>query len=171
MNKKEPIKFFGNYPRLNTEEKLNQLNKHKMAWQDYARSRQSLLKSQIVRSHRAPEAEFSEWLVKILYNGNINRKNNEKGYDLTCLGKVIEVKSLSGNRVGRFGYDITVEDRKNEQATHFVFVLFNEFVPQMIFEIEINEIRKFHKKHIGSSDIVNIGRRVDTPGLLDIFSP
>ncbi len=165
------MRFYGNYPQLSSEEKLNVMNQHKTVWQDYARARQTLLKSKIVRTYRAPEAEFSEWLVKILYNGNINYNSNEKGFDLACHEKVIEVKSLSGNRVGKFGYTLTDEDKNNEIATHFVFVLFKEFVPEMIFEIEINEIRKFCKKHLGRSDLARIGKRIDTPGLLNIFSP
>lgn len=163
-------KFFGNYPKSNAEQKREKIKLVKNGWIKYAQSRRSLLDSGIFKTQRLPEAEFSEWLVNILVNGIPNRKHNEIGYDLECKGKRIEVKSVSRTSAGSIGYTIKKNDVLNENATHYVFVVFEDFIPKMIFEIEIKRMRNYQKKYLTISDFIKIGKRIDDDFLLDFES-
>lgn len=163
-------RFHGNYPKSSIEQKRERIKLIKNEWIKYAQSRRSLLDTGIFKTQRLPEAEFSEWLVSILNDGIPNRKHNEVGYDLECVDKRIEVKSISRTNSGSISYSIKENDIFNENATHYVFVVFEDFMPKMIYEIEVTKMRNYYKKYLTISDFLKIGKRIDNDFLFDLES-
>jgi hypothetical protein len=134
-------------------------------WQEYARARQALLAEGIVRSFKSPEADFSEWLIAVLFGGRLPSSKSNRGYDVVTSDKRIQVKSIAKASDNKNGYIIDDQkDRGNNPktgATHYAFVLFDELIPDSVFLVPEDFVRNFRKKQIKRSDLEKTNFKID----------
>lgn len=121
-------------------------------WLVYAKSKQALMDAKLIRSFKAAETDFAEWLVSLILGGQIVEDKCNPGYDVIAGSKRIQVKSLNKASDNRNGYLIhKVKDRKNDAtigATHYVFVFFKEHMPDIAFLVHEEFVRNFEGEQI-----------------------
>ena len=139
-------------------------------WTEYAKSKSALLKSVFIRSFRAAEADFAEWLVAVTLDGELAKIKSQRGYDLTAGEKRVQVKSMAKMPGNPNGYIIGNRDRTNDWrtgATHYAFVFFEELIPDAIFLIDEAFVRQFERKQIKRPDLERASCEIDMD--LEVF--
>jgi len=138
-------------------------------WLDYAYAKHGLIDAGLIRSYKAAEADFAEWLVMSVFDGQLPESKSNPGYDVLTQDMRIQVKSVSKMPSNPHGYIVSEKDRKNDRnigATHYAFVFFNKLIPDVIYLVDEEFVRIFpSKREIKRSDlkegdceaVINIG--------------
>ena len=135
-----------------------------LLWANYVNAKHYLLNEGLVRSYKAPEVDFAEWIVATNWKGKLLDNKNFPAYDVVASDKRIQVKSISKMPDNPHGYIITIKDKKNDPhqgATHYAFVFYTELIPDEIFLVPESFVRQFPKKEIKRQDLINAGCKVD----------
>ena len=123
-------------------------------WLYYVNAREALLKANVTRSYKDPERDFAEWLVTKFLGGKLVDKKNQENYDVISKnGEKIQVKSIGKSPDNKNGYIITAKDKNNTEASHYAFVIFKDFIPEVIFIVKKEFIQTFKNKQIKRSDL------------------
>jgi len=134
-------------------------------WREYIKARQALLAEEIVRSFKSPEADFSEWLVTVLFDGRLPSSKSNRGYDVVTRDRRIQVKSIAKASDNKNGYIIDDQkDRGNKPkngATHYAFVFFDELIPDSVILVPEDFVRNFGKKQMKRSDLEKNNFKID----------
>jgi uncharacterized protein (DUF433 family) len=134
-------------------------------WAQYVNARRKLRAASFTRSNKSAEAEFAEWLVQHVFDGEPLPGKSNRGYDVIADDMRIQVKSLSKDEENQNGYKITEEDRSNDPskgATHYAFVFFRNFVPDAMFLVPASVVVGSGKTQIKRADLEKIpGAKVD----------
>ena len=120
-------------------------------WAEYVKAKRGLLEAGLIRSFKAAEADFAEWLVVVLFDGELPPSKSHVGYDVIAGNRRIQVKSIAKMPDNPSGYIIGKKDRSNDRetgATHYVFVFFDELIPDAIFPVKEAFVRQFPKAQI-----------------------
>lgn len=139
-------------------------------WAEYVKAKRALLEAGLVRSFKAAEADFGEWLVAVLFDGELPPSKSQAGYDVIAGDKRIQVKSIAKMPDNPNGYIIGKKDRKNDRetgATHYVFVFFDVLIPDAVFLVEEAFVRQFRKKQIKRPDLEDANSKVEVD--LNVF--
>jgi len=152
--------FLPKYPNRTVDDKDKLINEKLDVWKVYANAREEIRKSGIVRTNRAPEADFSEWIVMILLNGLPEYNPTSKDIDITSNGMVIQVKSVSKSIGNKNGYKLQTKDKNNKRASHYAFVWFKDHLPKFVFLVDYNQIKTYKKTQIHISDLRVIGKEI-----------
>ncbi|MBI4739833.1 hypothetical protein HY772_09960 [Candidatus Woesearchaeota archaeon] len=124
-------------------------------WADYVRAKNNLLKAGIIRSYKSTEGDFSEWLVELIFKGQLPDSKSHIGYDVLAGDKKIQVKSITKMFDNPNGYGVTRKDRQNNPergATHYAFVFFEDLVPDAVYLVPEVFVRTFPKEQIKRPD-------------------
>ena len=125
-------------------------------WSGYVRAKKALLKAGVVRSFKAPEADFAEWLVANLLSGSLPASKSHRFYDVLAEGKRIQVKSVCKAPGNPNGYIVNTKDRSNEAtagASHYAFVFFSDLVPDAAFLVPEDVVRLWGRTQIRRPDV------------------
>lgn len=120
-------------------------------WSVYVRAKKALLEANVVRSFKAAEADFAEWLVKTVLNGSIPTNKSNPSFDVRADGKRIQVKSVCKAFGNHNGYIVSARDRKNDAtagASHYAFVFFSELEPEAVFLVPEDVVRDWGQTQI-----------------------
>ena len=129
-------------------------------WRYYVESRKKLTGGKIIRTNKTPEAEFSEWIVFILFNGIRAINHSCKFYDVECQDKKIQVKSVFKALGNNNGYKVSPKDKNNLEATHYAFVWFEHNFRKYIYLVEYSKIFSFTKSQISLADLSKMGEKI-----------
>lgn len=133
-------------------------------WAGYVSAKLNLLDAGFIRSYKAPETDFAEWIVAITWNGELPDNLSNPAYDVVAGDIRIQVKSIAKMQDNPNGYIITNKDRDNDPqygATHYAFVFFDDLIPTEIFLAPESFVRTFKKKQIKRSDLAKVGFKAD----------
>lgn len=125
-------------------------------WAQYVTARKNLLSTGVVRSLKASEADFAEWLVATLVGGTLPISQSHRAFDVVAGGQRIQVKSLCKALGNPNGYIVTPRDLANDSvtgATHYAFVFFNDLVPDAVFVLPEDVIRLWSRTQIKRQDL------------------
>ncbi len=125
-------------------------------WSDYRRAKDALREAGLVRSFKSAESDFSEWLVKTIFTGELPTSQSQESWDVIAGDKRIQVKSVAKAASNPNGYIVQTKDRQNTAAagaTHYVFVFFNALAPEALYLVPEDFVRNFSKKQIKQSDL------------------
>ena len=125
-------------------------------WDNFILARQQLFENKLIRSFNNPVEDFSEWLVAKYCNGKLAQNVNQKDYDVETNGKLIQVKSLAKDPANPNGYIITNKDRKNQMATHYAFVFFDNYFPSTVYFVNVEFVKTFPKSQIKKEHLESI---------------
>lgn len=120
-------------------------------WSGYVRSKKALLDAGVVRSFKAPEADFAEWLVAKLLGGSLPSSKSHPSYDVVAPGKRVQVKSVCKAPGNTNGYIVTQKDRGNDPqtgASHYAFVFFNDLELDAAFVLPEEVVRRWSRRQI-----------------------
>jgi hypothetical protein len=125
-------------------------------WSGYIRAKNALLEARVVRSFKAPEADFAEWLIANLIGGSLPPNKSHPACDVLAPGKRVQVKSLCKAPGNSNGYIIGPKDRSNDPATgasHYAFVFFNDFALDAAFLVPEDVVRLWRRTQVKRLDI------------------
>lgn len=134
----------------------NQIQRAARLWRNYTSAKRALLDGGFIRSFRATEADFAEWLVAWVLDGELPDSKSHPGYDVIAGNMRIQVKSVNKMPGNPNGYIIRKRDRQNDAqmgATHYAFVWFEELVPDVVFLVPEAFVREFPKTQIKRPDL------------------
>ena len=123
-----------------------------------------MLEAGFVRSFKAAEADFAEWIVSVVFDGELPASKSHAGYDVLAGDKRIQVKSVAKMPGNPNGYIIVKRDRGNDRktgATHYAFVFFDELVPDAVFLVEEAFVREFPKTQIRRPDLEAVNSELE----------
>jgi hypothetical protein len=129
------------------------LKKGLEVWGNYIASVKVLTDGKYLWTNRDPKTDFAEWIVKSYFGGELADKTNNPGYDVTVGTKRIQVKSVSKADTNPNGFHIKEKDRKNNDATHYAFVWFEDKMPDSIFLCPVEFVRDFPGDQIKRKDL------------------
>jgi len=147
-----------------------QIQKAAGVWAEYVKAKRALLEAGLVRSFKAAEADFAEWLIAVVFDGELPPSKSHAGYDVIAGDRRIQVKSIAKMPDNPNGYIIGKKDRSNDRetgATHYAFVFFDELIPDTIFLVEEVFVRQFPKKQIKRPHLENANSKVEVD--LNVF--
>jgi hypothetical protein len=127
-------------------------------WSEYARAKKALRDAGVVRSLKAAEADFSEWLIARLIGGTLPSSKSHPSCDVIGPGKRVQVKSVCKSADNPNGYIVSNRDRANDAATgasHFAFVFFNDLAPECAYMLPENIVRLWERRQIKRTDVEN----------------
>ena len=148
--------FIDLYPKKSKKEINNEIRKSSKIWKNYVDTKNELYTLKLLKTFKQPESGYAEWIVSKMYNGNLHYKSNYKYYDIECKVKRIEVKSISRQGTISKSYKISEKDRNNDFATHYAFVIFQEFIPDTLIMIETIKIKLHPLKSISIKEMYRI---------------
>lgn len=125
-------------------------------WSEYARAKKALQEAGVVRSLKAAEADFSEWLIARLLGGVLPSSKSHPSCDVIVPGKRVQVKSVCKSADNPNGYIVSNRDRANDAisgASHFVFVFFNDLAPECAYMLPENIVRQWERRQIKRTDV------------------
>jgi hypothetical protein len=125
-------------------------------WSGYVLAKRTLLEKGVVRSFRSAEVDLAEWLVAQLFQGVLPPSKTHPCYDVEADNKRIQVRSLCKAPGNKNGYIIQSKDRTNDPrigATHYAFVVFDDFVPAAVYLVSEAFVRQWGKTQIKRSDL------------------
>ena len=127
-------------------------------WSGYVLAKKALMQAGVVRSFKAAEADFSEWLVAKLLGGSLPPSKSYPGCDVLAPGKRVQVKSVCKAPGNPNGYIVTAKDRSNNAAagaSHYAFVFFTDLVPASAFLLPEDVVRLWARGQIRRPDVEN----------------
>ena len=127
-------------------------------WSGYIRAKNALLEAGVVRSFKAPEADFAEWLIANLIGGSLPTSKSHPSCDVLAPGKRVQVKSVCKAPGNSNGYIIGAKDRSNDAATgasHYAFVFFNKLALDAAFLIPEDVVRLWDRMQVKRLDVEN----------------
>jgi uncharacterized protein (DUF433 family) len=125
-------------------------------WSEYVRTRLDRQQANFLRSYKSAEADLAEWLVVDVFRGQLVTNKSNPAYDVVADDMRIEVKSINKKKGNRNGYKIDETDRENSPdtgATHYAFVYFKDFMPDVIFLVPESFVRSFSRPQIRRADL------------------
>ena len=134
----------------------NRVQRAARLWRECTNAKRALLESGFVRSFRATEADFAEWLVSWALDGELPDSKSHPGYDVIAGSMRVQVKSVNKMPGNPNGYIIGKRDRQNDAqmgATHYAFVWFDELVPDAVFLVPETFVREFPRTQIKRPDL------------------
>jgi hypothetical protein len=137
-----------------------ELEKARILWQAYIRAKQAMLNAGIIRSYKASEADYAEWLVAKILDGNICENKNNQDYDVVAGEKRIQVKSINKAPGNTHGYIVSQKDKVNTGATDYAFVFFCDLMPNSIFLVPASFVINFDKNEIKQKDLINAEKSI-----------
>jgi hypothetical protein len=136
-------------------------------WNNYISARNVLIEQQFIRTFNNPIEDFSEFLIAKIFNGKLAVNVNQMDYDVEVKDKYIQVKSIAKAPHNTNGYIITKRDKNNKSATHYAFVFFDNYVPTIIYIVNIDYVKNFNKSQIKRKDLNLICHNTD-PNIKEI---
>lgn len=127
-------------------------------WAGYVQAKKALLQAGVVRSFKAPEGDFAEWLVANLLRGSLPASKSHPSCDVFAPGKRVQVKSVCKAPGNSNGYIVSARDRSNDPAagaSHYAFVFFSDLVLDAAFLIPEEVVRLWKRKQIKRPDVEN----------------
>jgi hypothetical protein len=127
-------------------------------WSGYVQSKKALIEAGVIRSFKAPEADFAEWLVAILLGGSLPASKSHPAFDVVAQGKRVQVKSVCKAAGNLNGYIVNERDRVNDPnagASHYAFVFFRDLELESAFLLPEDVVRAWHRTQIHQTDLLN----------------
>lgn len=145
------------YERLNSEVTIsNDVSIALQQWHGYVEAKRALLKSGVLRSFKAPEADLSEWLIATLLTGSLASNKSQPSFDVLAGDKRVQVKSLCKASDNPNGYIVSARDRSNSGthgASHYAFVFFDDLELQSAYLVPEDVVRSWNRTQIRQKDL------------------